>query len=104
MTIREKVALAISRTGIPVIEAYSMADAAITAFLEAAAEPDEDDGISWHMRPDEVTEEMVEGACKTHKVGKPMKDGMGECPYFIGRRKTYRAMQAASPKFVWDGE
>ncbi len=72
MIIREKVARAIceSEHGAPEPDAeiyvrmkrakawegrIDMATAAINAFLAAAAEPDEETGITWHMRPDEAT-------------------------------------------------
>ena len=93
MDIREKVARAICE-----IEGYfpwghlgdaqkygvhKTAIAAITVFLEAAAE----DG--WHMRPDEATEEMIRNAFGT--------DGAQ------GWRKTaYRAMLAVAPEFEWN--
>jgi len=54
-----------------------LATAAITAFLEAAAEE------GWHMRPDEATKEMQKGVF-----------GMGHYP-----AKLYRLMLAAAPKF-----
>ena len=101
MTIREKVALAID------VAAHGMkGHDAIATFLEAAAEPDEN-GIRWHMRPDEATEEMLQGACKTHKVGESMAPGKpgsdSECPRIVGRRNKYRAMLAdPTAQFEWD--
>ena len=57
----------------------SAATAAITAFLEAAAEQ------GWHIQPDEATEEMV----KAVKLGG-------------WQSQDYHTMQAAAPKFEWD--
>jgi len=65
------------------------ATVAIDAFLAAAAEPDEKTGISWHMRPDEATEEML-------TVVMPSVQDK-EC-YEI----DYLAMLAAAPEFEWD--
>ena len=83
MTIREKVALALRYAKLEDDDV----DVAVTAFLEAAAEPDEQTGISWHMRPDEATGAMQEA-------------GMGEdgpnCP-----EPSWRAMCNAAPEFEW---
>ena len=57
------------------------ATAAINAFLAAAAE----DG--WHMRPDSVTEDMLNAWAKA--------------PGRINQA-VYRAMLAAAPEFEWD--
>jgi hypothetical protein len=58
MTIREKVAAALRKSDhadhfyeVSDEDYSTYADIAITAFLEAAAEPDEQTGVSWHMRP-----------------------------------------------------
>ncbi len=64
------------------IPASVTADAAITAFLVAAAEQ------GWHMRPDEATEEMAVAGCRHENMGD-----------MAGR---YGAMLAASPEFEWD--
>ena len=104
MTLREKVARAIYEIWWHKIEGFAgdpyygssanlwqnwspAATAAIDAFLAAAAEPDEKTGISWHMRPDEATEEMqrvISGRCKHPE-------------------RTYRAMLAdPTAQFEWD--
>ncbi len=80
-------------------EIQAAAHAAITAFLAAAAEPDEQTGISWHMRSDEVTADMKHAAflamdnaaCR----GDP-KARAWDC--VVG----HRAMLAAAPEFEWD--
>ncbi len=61
-------------------ESHEHATAAITAFLEAAAEQ------GWHMRPDEATEEMAESG--------PMVP--------IWAKNAWQAMCEAAPKFEWD--
>ncbi len=63
------------------IPAYVTADAAITAFLEAAADK------GWHMRPDEAAEEMVTA-------------GHGWC-WLDGAPKCWRDMGKAAPPFEW---
>ena len=90
MTIREKAARAIiawvrDQELVDAVwsEHADQADAAITAFLEAAAE----DG--WHMRPDEATEEMLNSCPQAQSRGN------------VGRDR-YRALRAAAPKFEWD--
>ena len=100
MTIRERVARAICKadTAAPEPDApiyiamraakawegrKDMATAAITAFLEAAAEE------GWHMRPDEATEAMKIGITAAWLEEKP--------PTYM-----YRAMLAAAPPFEWD--
>lgn len=55
---------------------------AITTFLEAAAEQ------GWHMRPDEITEEMDTA-------------GSGWC-WHEAPPKCWRDMTKAAPKFEWD--
>ncbi len=60
------------------------ADAAITAFLEAAAEQ------GWHMRPDEATVKMRVAASES--AVQPPKDGSRA-------QTTYGAMLAAAPPF-----
>ncbi len=76
MTIRERVAVALldvfDRDGTP----NESTDAAITAFLEAAAEE------GWHMRPDEATADMCR-AVEGH----------------FARPSQWRAMLAAAPEF-----
>ena len=97
MTIREKVARAILlRRTRPDFHAVvkkawavdhdrELTTAAINAFLAAAAEPDKETGISWHMRPDEATEEMIIAGGNHDHVG----DG-------------YEAMHNAAPEFKWE--
>ncbi len=82
MTIRERVATAIDEA-CPGDKGL----AAITAFLKAAAEPDEN-GVRWHMKPVEPTQEMLAIASHT--------------PLGPGGTAPYRAMLDASPKFEWD--
>ena len=109
MIIQEKVARAI-QTQTPQIhtrlEYEHMTTAAITAFLEAAAE----DG--WHMQRDEATEEMVKQAAKT--PGMKAVDGAITIASVHGFKlqpsnwhnspiaDAFRAMLAAAPKFEWD--
>lgn len=64
------------------------ASAVIATFLAAAAKPDED-GVCWHMRPDEPTAEAKVAITDAWLDGKP--------PAYM-----YRAMLAAAPKFEWD--
>ncbi len=95
MTIREKVARAIGEARTPTgrelrgddlahLVAYHgpEATAAITAFLEAAAEE------GWRMCRDEATEEMVVAGCRHENMGD-----------MAGR---YHAMLAAADEFEWD--
>lgn len=100
MTIREKVARAICATvgdhhfvDAAWDEHIDFAVAAITAFLEAAAEQ------GWHMRPDEPSPEMRHAAFvamdKPHAMGEP-KARAFDC--VVG----YRAMLDAAPEFEWD--
>ena len=77
------------------------AAAAITAFLEAAAEPDEN-GIRWHMRPDKATEEMdIAG------LDDPNADYCDQCMQTGHTRNSgfpsvvYDVMLAAAPEFEW---
>ena len=108
MNIREKVAQALYEFWWFKIEGFSgdpyfgssanlwekwlpAADRIITAFLEAAAEPDEQTGTRWHMRPDEATYKMIV-AGDTIRV----PDG------FMDSR--YKAMLAAAPKFEWKSD
>lgn len=98
MTIREKVARALhaqtaeiqGKFPIPSYEHDTagfyadMSTAAINAFLAAAAEPDEETGISWHMRPDEATEEML-------FKGMNIEPGQDDWTTFV---EIYRAMLA----------
>ena len=100
MTIREEVAHAIRQKTAeidhrpdviqpdPMWFSHEFATAAINAFLTAAAEPDEKTGISWHMRPDEATDEMVSN------LWKPRHEHT--------EKGAYRAMLAAAPEFEWD--
>ncbi len=79
MTIREKVSAALKeKTGAGFV-GLGIADTAINAFLAAAAE----DG--WHMRPDEMTDEMIARVFEIDSL-----------------RLAYRAMQAAAPEFEWE--
>ena len=88
MDIREKVARAIDSEAFDRFDTSTVVALVINAFLEAAAELDKH-GRTWHMRPDEATEEMIRNAFGT--------DGAQ------GWRKTaYRAMFAAAPEFEWD--
>lgn len=65
------------------------APALTDAMLAAAAEPDEETGISWHMRPDEATESMAVAGCRHENMGD-----------MAGR---YRAMLAdPTAQFEWD--
>lgn len=115
MTIREKVARAGNRRILNSVATALLnanctapgfgldraADLAINAFLAAAAEPDEETGISWHMRPDEATEEMVEAIMKGTEKFEP--DMLQFCRHYKG--KNYVAMLAAAPEFdssEWD--
>ena len=112
MIIREKVARAIceSEHGAPEPDAeiyvrmkrakawegrIDMATAAINAFLAAAAEPDEETGISWHMRPDVATETML----SDHQIALLSYASVGRVVYL---REAYRAMLTTAPKFEWD--
>ena len=95
MTIREKVALVIAKkTNISCGAAWDFTDPIITAFLAAAAEPDEETGISWHMRPDVATETML----SDHQVALLSYAPVGRVAYL---REAYRAMLAAAPEFEW---
>ena len=91
MTIREKVARAIdpgafkeqvrsSHDRRPL--AKMVATAAITAFLEAAAEE------GWHMRPDEATGAMEEAGMGEDGPNWPVP--------------SWRAMCKAAPEFEWN--
>ena len=82
MTMREKVAIAIMEAG------HGMkGQAAITAFLEAAAEK------GWHMRPDEATEEML-------FRGMNIVPGQDDWTTFV---EIYRAMLAdPTAQFEWE--
>lgn len=62
-------------------------EAAITAFLEVAAEQ------GWRMRPDEATEEMGNSGAATWDVGSGPWNNLST---------SYRAMLAAAPPFEWD--
>jgi hypothetical protein len=111
MTIREKVARAICEADafapepddkiyikMRIAKAWQgrteMGTAAITAFLEAAAEPDEQTGVSWHMRPDEATEAIIRAGKKVKFLEPDLSTGYPD--------KIYRAMLAAAPEFEWD--
>ena len=84
MAIRQKVTRAINAARFS--SAYDApANAAITAFLEAAAEE------GWRMCRDEATEEM--GQQGKNEWWKPNNGTVQD---------VYRAMLAASPKFEWD--
>ena len=72
--------------GYPEKNAELLATAAITAFLEAAAEK------GWHMRPDFATAKMRVAA--TESVPKDGSRAQGR----------YDAMLAAAPEFKWDGK
>ncbi len=78
MSIREAVAGALFQVWLAgdkdEFASLEAADAAITAFLEAAAKE------GWRMRLDEATDEMIRE----------------------GESVVYRAMLAAAPKFEWD--
>ena len=71
------------------------ANVAIVAFLEAAAEPDER-GVSWHMRPDEATEEMT----SVTKEKETIVAGIYRSREFL--KEGYHAMLAVAPEFEWD--
>ncbi len=81
----------------------------VTPFLEAAAEQ------GWHMRSDEVTEEMIIRATKTpkmqevnlamhhahlHGFDSPVWDDWDDSPL----ADAYRAMLAAAPEFEWESD
>lgn len=105
MSIREAVERAMERARVnecqrePECDCHSeckyQITAAITAFLEAAATIPDKDGRVWHMRPDEATEEMGK------KSGLVDKCVCG-CRITQWGVKSYRAMNAAAPKFEWD--
>jgi hypothetical protein len=97
MTIREKVARAICKADTILDCAawerrssegredfFKFSDAAITAFLEAAA------AEGWHMRPNEATAEM-------NFAGEIVEGGSQ-----INSDDVYEAMFAAAPEFEWD--
>ena len=98
MTIREKVARAIRQKTAeidhrpdvvqpdPMWFAHEFATAAITAFLEAAAEQ------GWHMKPRAATDDMMRAL-----YGPYLSETAEET-----RRASYRAMLAAAPEFEWD--
>lgn len=101
MTIRERVATAIMEA-CPGMKGH----AAINAFLAGAAEPDED-GISWHMRPDEATEEMVGNVRK--KLASQLPSNQPEPvdrPWSVTSalivRKVYDDMLATAPEFKFE--
>ncbi len=115
MTIREKVARAIcqdlwakglidmeSPPDAFLIPAYVTADAAITAFLAAAAEE------GWHMRPDEATREMVIANCELDCGYAVCHKALGgpKCVNHGGRRKysveSWETMLAEASEFEWD--
>lgn len=113
-SIREAVARAIAEYNEPSLWDKTMptswrhgytadADAAITAFLEAAA------AEGWHMRPDEATEEMKIANCELdcgyaacHKaVGGPQCVNHGERQKYS--YESWIIMVAAAPRFEdWD--
>ncbi len=106
MSIREKVSAALKeKTGAGFV-GLGIADTAINAFLAAAAEQ------GWHMRPDEATEEMINGAAQTRKmqaVNAAMTLAQIHGAKFEATSwhdsalaDAYRAMHAAAPKFEWD--
>ena len=72
--------------------ARKQADAAITAFLEAAAEQ------GWHMRPDVATEQMLFKAHKAQVWSPELGPSIGASQ----DRAKWQAMNAAAPKFEWD--
>ncbi len=89
MTIRERVTTALRHTALD-DDIVDVVDAAITAFLEAAAEE------GWHMRPDEATEEMAHEA-----------NGFSYVSEYTMRQDLalidkYHAMQAVATEFEWD--
>ena len=87
MTIREKVAKAVYPAN------FSLAQVAITAFLEAAAEE------GWHMRPDKATEEMVGvvvDSCRAENI-EIFREDEDALPDVV-----WNAMLVAAPKFEWD--
>ena len=115
MTIREKVALAISRGYDDFLRATPAEDLddisprqwayrfctdhAITAFLEAAAER------GWHLRPDEATEEMGEAWAKLalDRIQKAVEGEMRTVGMVKGAKENYRAMLAdPTAQFEWD--
>ncbi len=97
MTIRERVARALAaEDGNDFHSSYNfLATAAITAFLKAAAEPDEH-GHTWHMRRDEATEEMAHAANGFSYVSEYT---MRQDKELIDK---YRAILEAGPPFEWD--
>ncbi len=101
MTIREKVARAIERENLGEggpSRANDMATAAITAFLEAAAER------GWQLMPTRATEEMDEAGLDDPKSGY-----CDRCMHMGHTRNSgwpsviYDAMRAAAPEFEVDG-
>ncbi len=106
MTIREKVARTIDPEAWSFWDKHGMerqrcdetlaiTDDAITAFLKAAAEPDEH-GRTWHMRRDEATEEMAHAANGFSYVSEYT---MRQDKELIDK---YRAILEAGPPFEWD--
>ena len=63
-------------------------DAAITAFLDAAAKQ------GWRMARDEATEEMVQAGW----------EGRYKAQTALSNQGIYSAMLAVAPKFEWDGK
>jgi len=78
MNILEKVTRAMDDKAFDHFDIPVVVALVITAFLKAAAE------AGWHMRPDEATEEMIDGVTEPG-----------------GIEEYYRAMQAAAPEFEW---
>ncbi len=93
MTIRDRVEFAIKDKWLHAessVPGQECATAAITAFLEAAAEE------GWRMCRDEATEEMAHEA-----------NGFGYRSEYTARqndllREKYRAILEAGPEFEWD--